>query len=94
MSEARNGQDCLLNKLDRGISGVLPRGPAAGHRPDICITHFLKHVIYFDTATKLPHGNAKQIRELKELLKQSDIVTLHVPSDATTRNMTTAKRSF
>jgi len=49
------------------------------------------HVIYFDTATKLPHGNAKQIRELKELLKQSDIVTLHVPSDATTRNMINAE---
>lgn len=45
------------------------------------------HVIYFDIATKLPHGNAKQLRELRELLKQSDIVTLHVPSDPTTRNM-------
>lgn len=45
------------------------------------------HVIYYDIATKLPHGNAKQIRDLKELLKQSNIVTLHVPSDATTRNM-------
>jgi D-3-phosphoglycerate dehydrogenase len=48
------------------------------------------HVVYFDIATKLPHGNAKQIRDLKELLKQSDIVTLHVPSDATTRNMINA----
>ena len=45
------------------------------------------HVIYFDIATKLPLGNARQIRDLKELLKRSDIVTLHVPSDATTRNM-------
>ncbi|MFN2412677.1 MAG: phosphoglycerate dehydrogenase [Pyrinomonadaceae bacterium] len=45
------------------------------------------HVCYYDIATKLPHGNAKQIRELRELLKQSDIVTLHVPSDATTRKM-------
>lgn len=44
-------------------------------------------VIYYDIATKLPHGNAKQIRDLKELLKQSNIVTLHVPSDSTTRNM-------
>lgn len=44
-------------------------------------------VIYYDTATKLPHGNAKQIRDLKELLKHSNIVTLHVPSDASTRNM-------
>lgn len=47
-------------------------------------------VFYYDTATRLPHGNAKQVRELKELLKQSDIVTLHVPSGATTRNMINA----
>ena len=49
------------------------------------------HVIYYDIATKLPHGNAKQMRELKELLKQSHIVTLHVPSDPTTRNMIDAE---
>lgn len=48
-------------------------------------------VIYYDIATKLPHGNAKQIRDLKELLGQSNIVTLHVPSDATTRNMINAE---
>ncbi len=47
-------------------------------------------VIYFDVATKLPHGNAKQIRDLRELLKRSDIVTLHVPSDATTRDLMNA----
>lgn len=45
------------------------------------------HVLYFDVATKLPHGNAKQVRDLKELLKQSNIVTLHVPSDPSTRNL-------
>ncbi len=45
------------------------------------------NVIYYDILTKLPHGNAKQIRDLHELLAQSNIVTLHVPSDATTRNM-------
>ena len=44
-------------------------------------------VIYYDTATKLPHGNAKQARDLGELLKRSHIVTLHVPSDQQTRNM-------
>ncbi len=48
-------------------------------------------VVYYDIATKLPHGNAKQMRELKEMLKLSDIVTLHVPSDATTRNMINAE---
>ena len=45
------------------------------------------NVVYYDVLTKLPLGNAKQIRDLDELLAQSDIVTLHVPSDATTRNM-------
>jgi D-3-phosphoglycerate dehydrogenase len=49
------------------------------------------NVIYYDVLTKLPHGNAKQIRDLKELLKQSNIVTLHVPSDATTRKMINAE---
>ena len=45
------------------------------------------HVIYYDTATKLPHGNARQMRDLTELLEQSNIVTVHVPSDATTHNL-------
>ncbi|HEX8397697.1 MAG TPA: phosphoglycerate dehydrogenase [Pyrinomonadaceae bacterium] len=49
------------------------------------------HVIYYDIVTKLPHGNAKQVRDLNELLKNSDIVTLHVPSNAATRNMINAK---
>ena len=48
------------------------------------------HVIYYDIATKLPLGNAKPTRELVELLKHSNIVTLHVPSDQTTRNMINA----
>lgn len=48
-------------------------------------------VIYFDIATKLPHGNAKQVRDLRDLLKRSHIVTLHVPSHPTTRNMINAE---
>jgi D-3-phosphoglycerate dehydrogenase len=54
------------------------------------------NVVYFDIATKLPHGNAKQVRDLKELVSKSHIVTLHVPSTSTTRNMIDAEvlRSF
>ncbi|MBS1623190.1 MAG: phosphoglycerate dehydrogenase [Bacteroidetes bacterium] len=44
-------------------------------------------VIYHDLEPKLPHGNAKQVRSLRELMKRADIITLHVPSDAGTRNM-------
>jgi D-3-phosphoglycerate dehydrogenase / 2-oxoglutarate reductase len=45
------------------------------------------NVVYYDILTKLPLGNAKQERSLKDLLKKSDIVTLHVPSTPETKNM-------
>lgn len=48
-------------------------------------------VLYYDIEPKLPHGNAKQVRSLKELLRRSNIVSLHVPSDAGTRDMINAE---
>jgi D-3-phosphoglycerate dehydrogenase len=45
------------------------------------------NVVYHDIVARLPHGNARQVRGLTELLEQSNIVTLHVPADASTRNM-------
>ncbi|MER3632061.1 MAG: phosphoglycerate dehydrogenase [Blastocatellia bacterium] len=45
------------------------------------------NVIFYDIATKLPLGNAKQVASLRELLKRSNIVTLHVPSSPLTRNL-------
>jgi D-3-phosphoglycerate dehydrogenase len=47
------------------------------------------HVIYYDIETKLPLGNAVQKRTLKELMGESDIITLHVPASSTTKNMIT-----
>lgn len=44
-------------------------------------------VVYYDVATKLPLGNAKQVGDVKDLLRRSNIVTLHVPSDASTQNL-------
>ena len=49
------------------------------------------NVIYYDILTKLPLGNAKQVKSLRDLLKKSDIVTLHVPSTPETKNMFDAK---
>ncbi len=49
-------------------------------------------VIYFDVQSKLPLGNARAVRTLGELLKDADIVTLHVPNDASTHNMIGAKQ--
>src|ERR1700744_3830341 len=44
-------------------------------------------VIYYDTVTKLPLGNAEQKKTLKEVVGQADIVTLHVPDTAQTKNL-------
>jgi D-3-phosphoglycerate dehydrogenase len=44
-------------------------------------------VAFYDVVTKLPLGNARQVRELDELLAQSDIVSLHVPETPATQWM-------
>lgn len=44
-------------------------------------------VIFYDVETKLPLGNAEDRKTLKELLGQSDIVTLHVPEIDSTKNL-------
>ena len=46
-------------------------------------------VLFYDVETKLPLGNAKDAKSLKELLQQSDVVTLHVPDTSQTRNLIT-----
>ncbi len=48
-------------------------------------------VVFFDVVNKLPLGNAMQIRSLPQLLKQSDIISLHVPELASTKNMIGAR---
>lgn len=47
-------------------------------------------VIFYDVMTKLPHGNARQVLTLDELLAQAHVVTLHVPETADTRMMMAA----
>lgn len=44
-------------------------------------------VVFYDAETKLPLGNASDSKSLKDLLKQSDIVTLHVPELKSTENL-------
>jgi len=41
-------------------------------------------VIYTDVITKLPIGNARQVHQLNDLLKQADVVSLHVPEEPST----------
>jgi D-3-phosphoglycerate dehydrogenase len=44
-------------------------------------------VIYFDVTDKLRHGNTEPVESLQELLRLSDVVSLHVPDTASTFNM-------
>ncbi len=44
-------------------------------------------VIFYDIETKMPLGNAEDMKSLKEVLSQSDIVTLHVPETSQTKNL-------
>jgi D-3-phosphoglycerate dehydrogenase / 2-oxoglutarate reductase len=44
-------------------------------------------VLFYDTETKLPLGNATDSKNLKELLQHSDVVTLHVPELNATKNL-------
>ena len=47
-------------------------------------------VLYYDVEPKLPLGNARTAKSLNDLLKQSDVVTIHVPGLPTTKNMFSA----
>ncbi|MDO4637610.1 MAG: phosphoglycerate dehydrogenase [Lautropia sp.] len=44
-------------------------------------------VVFYDVETQLPLGNARQLSSLDELLAASDVVSLHVPETADTKNM-------
>jgi len=48
-------------------------------------------VIYYDVEPKMPLGNAQPVKTLGELLKKSDIVTLHVPGAKSTKNIINEK---
>jgi D-3-phosphoglycerate dehydrogenase / 2-oxoglutarate reductase len=44
-------------------------------------------VLFYDTETKLPLGNATAAKNMKEVLQQADIVSLHVPETSQTKNL-------
>jgi len=44
-------------------------------------------VMFYDVETKLPMGNAVDAKSLKELVKKSEVITLHVPETPQTKNL-------
>lgn len=44
-------------------------------------------VVFYDVETKMPLGNAEDKKTLKDVISSSDIITLHVPELASTKNL-------
>ena len=44
-------------------------------------------VFFYDIENKLSLGNAQQVRHLSDLLNMSDVISLHVPENHSTKNM-------
>lgn len=49
-------------------------------------------VYFYDIENKLPLGNAQQVTSLDELLAGCDAISLHVPENASTKNLMNAAR--
>ncbi len=60
-----------------------------GAQVSILAEAFGMKVKFYDIETKLPLGNAESCKSLDELLAQSDIISLHVPETAQTKNLIT-----
>ena len=62
-----------------------------GTQLSILAEHLGMRVQFFDIEDKLVLGNSTQVKSLKQLLKTSDVVSLHVPETKQTQNMIGAK---
>ncbi|HEX4851791.1 MAG TPA: phosphoglycerate dehydrogenase, partial [Puia sp.] len=58
-----------------------------GTQVSVLAEAFGMKVIFYDVVTKLPLGNAEPRKSLKDLVSEADIITLHVPETAQTKNM-------
>ncbi|MCK8786681.1 phosphoglycerate dehydrogenase [Roseomonas sp. NAR14] len=63
-----------------------------GSQLSVLAEAFGMRVIFYDHATKLPHGNAQPVDSLNALLAQSHVVTLHVPETPETEGMIGAEQ--
>lgn len=65
-----------------------------GSQVSILAEAFGLDVSFYDIVPKLPLGNATAVDELDAMLREVDIVTLHVPDTPQTRGMMTRERIF
>src|ERR1051325_10203306 len=58
-----------------------------GSQVSVLAEAFGMRVLFYDIIAKMPIGNARAVKTLAELLKESDVVTLHVPATPATKGM-------
>ncbi len=73
------------------ILGIVGYG-SIGSQLSVLAESLGMRVIFYDVVSKLPLGNASQTPSLEGLLRQADIVTLHVPDLPSTRNLMDQER--
>lgn len=66
--------------------GIIGYGNIGSQVSVLCEALGMK-VLFYDTETKLPLGNAVAAKNMKEVLMNSDIVSLHVPETPQTKNL-------
>lgn len=74
------------NEVRGKTFGIVGYGNIGTQVSVLCESFGMK-VIYYDVLQKLPYGAAEKVQSLEELLKRSDIVSLHVPALPSTIDM-------
>lgn len=81
---SKNAAGC--NEIKNKTLGIIGYGNI-GAQVGIIAESLGMNVVYHDVDNKLPFGSNRQTNSLDELLKISDVVTLHVPQDKSTDNI-------
>lgn len=81
---SKNAQGC--NEIKNKTLGIIGYGNI-GAQVGVIADAIGMNVIYHDIENKLPFGSNRQVNSLDELLKNSDVITLHVPQDQSTNNI-------
>ncbi len=81
---SKNAQGC--NEIKNKTLGIIGYGNI-GAQVGVIADAIGMNVIYHDVENKLPFGSNRQVNSLDELLKNSDVITLHVPQDHSTNNI-------
>ena len=58
-----------------------------GYQVSVLAENMGMKVVFYDVLKRLPLGNAAAANSLKEVLQASDIVTLHLPENESTKNL-------